>query len=328
LNDLLHIVEAAYAATPDREDWLRGLATAALPHLGDGWGVSAWHTDSRGEILAAATVGVPADEPNPYLLGNDLTDRKTAAHYLPLMRAAGPVVSVVALSGEPSAEHDPFGIHRVAHSRGARDLAVFLADTMQDEFVGLGVIRRRPWRMSAAKAGVWRRIAVHVGAGLRLRARSPEPVAILSPNGRLEHASAAVASRHERAAIQQATQRSERARGALRHDDPAQALELWKALVSGRWSLVDHFDSDGRRYILARENEPAPLGPTLLTPRQRAAVKLRAAGRPLKQIGYELGLSVPTISMEIQHALNVLGVKSALDLAGLFAPVVEAGERS
>ena len=36
----------------------------------------------------------------------------------------------------------------------------------------------------------------------------------------------------------------------MREEDPEKALELRTAPVRGRWSTVDWFDSDGRRFVL------------------------------------------------------------------------------
>jgi len=40
------------------------------------------------------------------------------------------------------------------------------------------------------------------------------------------------------------------ARGALRKRDPEEALRLWQGLIRGRWTLIDWFDTDGRRFVL------------------------------------------------------------------------------
>jgi hypothetical protein len=41
------------------------------------------------------------------------------------------------------------------------------------------------------------------------------------------------------------------ARGRMSKRNPERALQLWRALVDGRWSLVDSFETDGRRYVVA-----------------------------------------------------------------------------
>lgn len=97
-----------------------------------------------------------------------------------------------------------------------------------------------------------------------------------------------------------------------------QAAALWQALLAGRWTIVERFDSAERRYLLARESVPDQKGHTELTVRQRAALDLRARGRSLKFIGYELGLAPTTVCMELRRAREKLGVKSDFDLSAVF----------
>lgn len=322
MSDLLDIVEAAYAPSGDHASWLAGLARAAEPHLQDGWGVSAFHLDSEARVLGQCAAGVPATEvESAYAEGERILPSEAAQQrMLRTLRDAGPIASVVSTVGEPTPDHDPALIHAIAHPRGASDVVCMMADTHEQEHVGICALRRERWILSERSRTVWTRIAAHVGAGLRVRRKAAGAEIVATPSGRIEHAGGLSDEPQALEAIRQAVRGSERARGALRHDDVEQALELWQALVSGRWSLVDHFDSDGRRYILARENAPNPDGPVQLTPRQRTAVKLRARGHSLKYISYELGLSVPTVSLELREALRVLGVRSVLELGAIFSP--------
>jgi hypothetical protein len=54
---------------------------------------------------------------------------------------------------------------------------------------------------------------------------------------------------------QRAAKAIDRARSRARSNED-EALELWQGLVAGRWSLVEQFDSDGRRFLVARKNDP------------------------------------------------------------------------
>ncbi len=65
------------------------------------------------------------------------------------------------------------------------------------------------------------------------------------------HAEGAAKHRDARAFLRHAALATERARGALRNADPDQALQLWRGLVDGRWSLIEQFSSDGRRFLVA-----------------------------------------------------------------------------
>jgi DNA-binding NarL/FixJ family response regulator len=69
-----------------------------------------------------------------------------------------------------------------------------------------------------------------------------------------------------------------------------------------RACLVEHFESDGRRYCLARENPPAVHGLIALTPRERCVSALAACGHSNKLIAYELGLGLGTVATHLKAA--------------------------
>ena len=107
---------------------------------------------------------------------------------------------------------------------------------------------------------------------------------------------------------------------ALRRSDPEAAASHWTALVDGRWTLMDHFDGDGRRFLLAHRNQvPAPRRRGL-TPRQAQVLALRAQGHALKLIGYELGMGQSLVARDLASGMKRLGLDSLADLARLYAP--------
>ena len=77
----------------------------------------------------------------------------------------------------------------------------------------------------------------------------------------------------------------------MRQSDPAKALEIWKALVRGRWSMVDWVDSDDRRLILAVPNPPDVGSPRGLSEREMQVVTYASFGHSNQFIAYELGIS-------------------------------------
>src|SRR5262245_47963095 len=97
------------------------------------------------------------------------------------------------------------------------------------------------------------------------------------------------------AALRDAALAIDRARRLHRDQTPEQVLRFWEGLVAGRWSLVDHFDRDGRRYYVARRNDVAVLPARDLTPREREIAALAGLGHSNKRIAYELGLSPTTV---------------------------------
>lgn len=107
------------------------------------------------------------------------------------------------------------------------------------------------------------------------------------------------------------------AQRVLSADTACDAEQHWRAFVAGGWRVVDHFDSDGRRYVIARR------GTTLgrdLEPDERALLERRASGDSLKQIAADLGLSISAVSRRLNRVLNKLGIRSHAELPRLFSP--------
>ena len=105
----------------------------------------------------------------------------------------------------------------------------------------------------------------------------------------------------------------DRARGTTR-DGPTGTPEAWRALVDGEWSLVEIFDSDGRRFMVARRNPPALPHAPLLTEREQCVLGLRAHAQGIKQIAYELALSESTVSRVLSMGMRKLGLSTASEL--------------
>ncbi len=136
--------------------------------------------------------------------------------------------------------------------------------------------------------------------------------AVVTPSGNVVHAEEPAKPRLAREALRNAVLRMERVRAA--HPDSQQALETWTALVEGRWSLVDHFDTDGRRFVVVRRNDPRVPDPRRLTLRERQVVAYVALGRSNKMVAYEMGLSQSTIADHLGSALRKLGLKTRGEL--------------
>ncbi|MEO8876640.1 MAG: helix-turn-helix transcriptional regulator, partial [Polyangiaceae bacterium] len=159
------------------------------------------------------------------------------------------------------------------------------------------------------------RVAFHFGAALRLRGTPPSrrmesAEAVLSPSGKILHAHEA--AKNKRSQLDDGRRRREHARASTR--DPAQALDVWKGLVAGRWSLVDHFDTDGKRFLLALKNTPKVDRRADLTPRERRVCALASLGHRDKEIAYMLGLTVSSITASLHRARTKLHVKNRIEL--------------
>ena len=106
----------------------------------------------------------------------------------------------------------------------------------------------------------------------------------------------------------------DRSRGRLRKDAPDEALALWRGLCDGTWSLIGHVDSDGRRFSVARANEPAVAADRALTAREQQVVSFVAMGHPDKLCASELGLAESTVQSHLSSAMRKMGIPSRADL--------------
>ncbi|MCC6903215.1 MAG: hypothetical protein IT377_29860 [Polyangiaceae bacterium] len=179
-------------------------------------------------------------------------------------------------------------------------------------------------------------LGVHVATALRLRravgARGLRAdtgdgtEAVLEPSGRVVAAEGDASAANARAELREMALRLDHSRSRLRREDGDLALEAWTALVSGRWTLVDHFDTDGRRFLLAHKNPPALAEPLALDPRERMVASAIALGHPQKLVGYALGLPRPTVARLLRSALDKLGLESPAELAGVLSVFVPEEE--
>lgn len=196
--------------------------------------------------------------------------------------------------------------------------------------VYLGVPLREEGRMTTKWRTQWDQVATHLAAAHRLRrrlaaleARSPDTAeAILTPSGQIAHAVGAATTTLARASLREAARVIERSRGSMRRRDPARALAAWTGLVAARWTLLDHFDSNGKRYVLARQNDVALRNARSLTDRESQAVGYAALGHTNKLIAYEMGISASTVGVLLHRAAKKLRARSRTQLLERFRKTV------
>jgi DNA-binding NarL/FixJ family response regulator len=173
--------------------------------------------------------------------------------------------------------------------------------------------------------GIWRRIGLHVASALRLRrklaAETTVRDALLDPSGKMQDATKLVAGdRSAQAALVRAVGAMEKARSGAMRGSPERALALWQGLVAGEWSLVDHWESGGRRYLAAYRNRPDLRDPRALTPPECAVLQYLVLGASNKDISFALGLPAGTVTSRVTNVLKKLGVRRRVDLAALANP--------
>jgi DNA-binding CsgD family transcriptional regulator len=172
-----------------------------------------------------------------------------------------------------------------------------------------------------------RRIALHLGSAFRCRRRlaalsaDASPVrattgaeAILDSGGRFTHADGAAESKASREKIRSASAAIDSVRTSNERGQGRRALDAWHPLTSARWTLVDTFEENGRRYVVARENQLQARGLAELTDRERQVVVHAALGFSNKQIAYALGISDATVRVLVARGARRMGVRKRKDL--------------
>ncbi|SFE35103.1 helix-turn-helix transcriptional regulator [Nitrosomonas sp. Nm166] len=208
-----------------------------------------------------------------------------------------------------------------------QDLLVINCQSGIGSGVSIGVLLKETSTVTAQERRRWSQIAAHIGAAIRLRnmaARlsidSPEVEAILDSGGTIQDARGPAKDHDVRDKLREVVRYIERSRTQVGRENVDEALNNWEGLVSGRWSMVDRFDSDGRRFIVAIKNDPAYPDPRGLTPRERQIAEYVGLGCASKEIAYTLGLSEAAITNCTARVQNKLGITSRPELVAFFAP--------
>jgi DNA-binding CsgD family transcriptional regulator len=172
-------------------------------------------------------------------------------------------------------------------------------------------------------------IGAHIAAGARLRQdRRGQSIvdagdAILTPEGKLEHADASRLpdpSAATRELLGEAVKRVEQAK--QRGRSAQEALALWWGLVDGRWSLVSHFEGSGRRYYVAVENPPESAKHRALSRPEAETVAYIASGTSTRDTAYALGLDTVTVRRHLRNAMAKLGIRTRVELIAFRATLL------
>lgn len=138
--------------------------------------------------------------------------------------------------------------------------------------------------------------------------------AIVDTRGRIVHAEGAAKEEAAREQIRASAAAIASVRSRSHRGDGGKALEAWHPLTAARWTLVDQFESDGRRYLVARENQAVAPDLKTFSDRERQVVVHAALGQTNKEIAYMLGISDSTVRVLVARAAHRLGVRTRRDL--------------
>ncbi|AKV00214.1 hypothetical protein AKJ09_06877 [Labilithrix luteola] len=321
----LATVEAAYSLEGDDAAWLERLLRVARLDLDRGFGLyAATGRIERGHLF-----------PRPPFVSVDL-DPACRRHALalhgtmpcPILDAFAPRAVVCgALDEAWPRKLSGAQLYRDGMT-GARVVDAFLLFAQDGEGGAVKIVAPSTTAIVThpRTRALWGRVAMHAASALRLRHRvaaNESACAVVDPDGRLHEASGELArDRSLRVRLSRAVKDAEHARTALKQD-PERALSIWSALLAGRYSVVDRWESDGRRYLAVYKNDPRIPDPRALGATERAVVELVALGASTKEAAYALGLSTDAAAKALEQARRKLGVKSR----GELTPFV-AGDRA
>lgn len=304
--DVIDAIEAMYRLEGDDPSWLRavseaaqalvgpGIATAAYDfHVEDGYvrvGSSYFPPNVDAKAIAAYVATVPPEYVRGSWLGTTCARASDVAGF------EGAIAD---------------GLHAVC---GARDVLALCGAEPSGRGVWLGALLERKPRLGDARRVLLGRVAAHLATTHRLRRGidrgrgvADQGEAVLDAVGATVHAEGDARGVDARAELRRAVRALDRAR----HERDANAASgAWRALVSGRWTLLDQFEGDGKHYVIAYRNAPELPPEARLTEREHQVMAFLALGHSTKLIAYELGLSDATVRVLLHRAYRKLGTTS------------------
>lgn len=327
--DPVALLEATSSWVPDEAAWLAGIAHATRGlDLGGGRVVYTlrFHSAEEPPALVAAEDGAPGWPDELARLNQAFSPASTALVHVPSgqVRSHGPRV-VLENATRTGMTYDEY-MERAGPGAEGPPLADFVHGGSGPDRVSFFAIADRPRTLRPERKRVVAMFIAHFAAMARLRrylradARPDDADAVLDARGRLLHATDDAASARE--SLTDAVLRADRARGAMRRRDPEGAIAVWRALVAGRYTLVESVERDGKRLLLARRNPPGMRGLSAPDPSEAACAYFTALGHPQKLIAYGLGLSTSAAARLTRSALAKLRLPNAEALVAVIGPLL------
>lgn len=307
---ITRLIQQLYAPEADELDWMEGIREAAVVALE---GCSNVHVHTArvhgGEVTLGNVVGERASIETLRRLHELAPPQVLQALY-----RSGPITRASAAVETSDAKELLSTFERMRKTFRISDgFGVNGLDTD-----GRAVVLSFGFRASRLPARVrttLTRLSGHLTTAYRLRGSTSRPAAVIdSKEGILTENTPLEAGSQRR--LREAALAIDRARRASSFD-PDAALGYWRAMVEGKWTLVERFEADGRRILVARPNEPKTQRSRKLTGNELKVVSLSALNHPAKLVAYELGFSESATSRLLSRALRKLGLKNRAELVEL-----------
>lgn len=314
----LAAVEAAYSFEGDDRTWLASLLKIVAPDLDAGLGMYA----STGTVRDGHLI--PAPPMAAFGLSAELAALALRLHPAipcPILDAFAPRAVVCGGLDEawPKKLRAATLYRDGMAAGGVVDALVLFAQDGEGTAVKIVVPSKEPVVTHPRTRAAWGRVALHLVTALRLRRRSRDAdvqaLAVMSPGGQMVEVAAELGSATA-SKLARAVRAAEKAR-AMR-DDPDGALSLWVGLLSGKYSVVDRWEDDGRRYVVVYRNDPKNPDPRALGASERHVSELVALGASLKEAAYALGITTDAAQKSLANALRKLGLARSSELVAFF----------
>ncbi|MGB5812087.1 MAG: LuxR C-terminal-related transcriptional regulator [Polyangiales bacterium] len=323
---LIDLAEAAYDLEVDEAAWLPQVMEAGLPVLNHGLGVfgGVYTRPLDGGALTLHQLHVAAG-------GEDFIARqaRVAGDCPPEVQQACTRPGICTTLSEAAGQKYASAVESwTQHHQGSKDALGLSAVDPDGQGAMIAVPLAERTKLTGALRERWQMVGAHLATGYRLRRRlqhaqniaveSQLPLdadALLDPKQfAIKEATREAEGADARQALREAAVLADRARGAMRKTRPEEALRIWTSLTGGRWSLVDWFDSDDRRFVLALRNPPDLKDPRGLTDRESQVATFAGLGDSGTLIAYRLGISKARVSVLLKRAMRKLGVSTHTEL--------------
>jgi DNA-binding NarL/FixJ family response regulator len=326
--DFVAVLEAMYRPEPDDHRWAHGLFAAlagVVPTAhAHGLGAIAHAPDFTSVALVLGATSGRSPTHVDQLDAIDLPDEFSKAHVDGVKLSVGDLLRATWYPGRAVETHSEFGaaltgdIHRAFHAyrerTGARDGLALWAYPEPGLPTLLWAWFDHEITLSRAELRVMHQIAGHLDSAFRLRYRPDLAVAaVLSPAGRLLDLDDTTVGGAQRDRLSSCVVALDRARLRRRRCE-ADAVDDWRALVEGRYSVVPRDDSDGKRFYLLVRNPAISEPHARFTKREIDVLRVAARGFTGKGIAYALGLSEASVSTALGSAAAKVGLRSRLAL--------------
>jgi DNA-binding NarL/FixJ family response regulator len=327
---LTRVLDAVYQVEAPRREWLDGLLRAVRSTLPRGASVSGILYDVSGEagdLVLDEILGI--DIPPAWMEAGRESHRD--ARLIPAIVAGYRSTLCTTLTEHAATHKKAVETLRRQYRRPQWARGQTMLNGLDPSGKGccLYLFSRTEPTLPPGTRLLYDRIATHIATGYRLQRRLvPDETtgrtagaidAVLVPSGDLKHAERDAARDADlRAALIRAVRAREETRGAS--VEPAKVLRGRRGMVEARWTLVDRYEENGRRYVLARENAPGGQRAGRLSTREQQVASLAALGRSNKLIAYELGVAHATVRVLMARACAKLGVSSRAGLVSRLCP--------